>query len=107
VDYITFFLVRFHRCTFDILQNNVNKTRQNCKGYITLIHGHNVHRQINQSEPIMVQITKAQLEQATKIIVVTYHSGLTKWYPFSLDNMESIIWDFENITDIQIIEKGE
>ena len=55
----------------------------------------------------MVQITKAQLEQATKIIVVTYHSGLTKWYPFLLKNMESIIWDFENIHDIQIIEKGE
>lgn len=55
----------------------------------------------------MVQITKAQLEKATKIIVVIYHSGLTKWYPFSLDNMESIIWDFENIHDIQIIEKGE
>ena len=45
--------------------------------------------------------------QSTKIIVVIYHSGLTKWYPFTLENMESIIWDFENIHDIQIIEKGE
>ena len=55
----------------------------------------------------MVQITKAQLEQATKIIVVTYNSYLQKWYPFTLENMESIIMDFDNIVEIQIIEKGE
>ena len=42
------FAGQYQRCTFDILQNNVNKTLQNCKGYITLIHGHNVHTQINQ-----------------------------------------------------------
>lgn len=42
-----------------------------------------------------------------KIIVVIFHSGLTKWYPFTLENMESIVWDFHNIEDIQIIEKGE
>ena len=45
--------------------------------------------------------------QPTKIIVVQYHSGLTKWYPFTLENMESLVWDFENIHDIQIIEQGE
>lgn len=55
----------------------------------------------------MVQITKAQLEKATKIIVVIYHSGVSKWYPFTLENMESLVWDFENIYDIQIIEQGE
>jgi len=63
--------------------------------------------QQNQSEPIMVQITKAQLEQATKIIVVTYHSYVQKWYPFTLENMESILLDFDNIVEIHIIEKGE
>lgn len=55
----------------------------------------------------MVQITKAQLEQATKIIVVTYHSYLQKWYPYSLENFERIILDMGNIENIQIIEKGE
>ena len=55
----------------------------------------------------MVQITKAQLEQATKIIVVTYHSYVQKWYPFTLENMESILLDFDNIVEIHIIEKGE
>ena len=55
----------------------------------------------------MVQITKAQLEKATKIIVVTYHSYVQKWYPFTLENMESILLDFDNIVEIQIIEQGE
>jgi hypothetical protein len=45
--------------------------------------------------------------QSTKIIVVTYHSYIQKWYPFTLENMESILLDFQNIADIQIIEKGE
>jgi hypothetical protein len=47
-------------------------------------------------ESIMVQITKAQIEQATKIIVVT-----------SLENFERIILDMGNIENIEIIEKGE
>jgi hypothetical protein len=55
----------------------------------------------------MVQITKAQLEKATKIIVVIYHSGLTKWYLFTLENMESLVLEIENIYDIQIIEQGQ
>ena len=59
------------------------------------------------TEPIMVQITKAQLEKATKIIVVTYHSYVQKWYSFTPENMESILLDFDNIVEIQIIEQGE
>jgi hypothetical protein len=55
----------------------------------------------------MVQITKAQLEKATKIIVVIYHSGLSKWYLFTLENMESLVLEIENIYDIQIIEQGQ
>jgi hypothetical protein len=68
-------------------------------------------------ESIMVQITKAQIEQATKIIVVTeqatkiivvtYTSYLQKWYPYSLENFERIILDMGNIENIEIIEKGE
>ena len=54
-----------------------------------------------------VEETVEETVDKNKIIVVIYHSGLTKWYPFSLENMESIIWDFDNIHDIQIIEKGE
>ena len=54
----------------------------------------------------MIQITKAQLEQATKIIVVTYESGETKWFPFNLENMENIISEFEWISEIQIVERG-
>jgi hypothetical protein len=45
--------------------------------------------------------------QPTKIIVVTYHSYIQEWYPFTLENIESILLDFQNIADIQIIEKGE
>ena len=44
---------------------------------------------------------------SNKIIVVIFHSGLTKWYPFTLENMESIVWVFCDVVDIQIIEKGE
>jgi len=55
----------------------------------------------------MVQITKAQIEQATKIIVVTYNSYLQKWYPYSLENFEKIILDMGSIENIEIIEKGE
>jgi len=58
-------------------------------------------------ESIMVQITKAQIEQATKIIVVTYNSYLQKWYPYSIENFERIILDMGNIENIEIIEKGE
>ena len=47
------------------------------------------------------------VQLSDKIILVIFHSGLTKWYPFTLENMESIVWDFHNIEDIQIIEKGE
>jgi len=54
----------------------------------------------------MVQITKSQLEQATKIIVVTYESGETKWFPFTLENMEIVISEHSWIDDIQIIERG-
>lgn len=60
----------------------------------------------------MIQITKAQLEQATKteqatkIILVTYRSYLQKWYPFTLESFELIIADFGSIEDIQIIEQG-
>lgn len=46
-------------------------------------------------------------KQSTKIIVVTYSSYLQKWYPFTLENMESILMDFDNIVEIQIIEQGE
>ena len=60
----------------------------------------------------MIQITKAQIKQATngeqanKIIVVTYNSYLQKWYPFTLESFELIIADFDNIEIIQIIERG-
>lgn len=54
----------------------------------------------------MIQITKSQLEQATKIIVVTYESGETKWFPYTLENMENIISEFEWISDIQIVERA-
>ena len=50
-------------------------------------------------EPIMAQ--------STKIIVVTYHSYIQKWYPLTPENMESILLDFDNIVEIQIIEQGE
>ena len=50
-------------------------------------------------EPIMAQ--------PTKIIVVTYHSYIQKWYSFTPENMESILLDFDNIVEIQIIEQGE
>jgi len=45
--------------------------------------------------------------QPTKIIVVTYHSYVQKWYPLTPENMESILLDFDNIVEIQIIEQGE
>jgi len=45
--------------------------------------------------------------QSTKIIVVIYHNGVSKWYPFTLENMESIVLYIEDIYDIQIIEQGE
>jgi hypothetical protein len=55
----------------------------------------------------MTQITKAQIQQATKIILVTYRSWEQKWYPFTLESFEAIIADFGSIEDIQIIERGE
>ena len=42
----------------------------------------------------------------TKIIVVTYESGETKWFPFTLENMEIIISEHSWIDDIQIVERG-
>lgn len=45
--------------------------------------------------------------QSTKIIVVTYHSYVQKWFSFTPENMESILLDFDNIVEIQIIEQGE
>lgn len=60
----------------------------------------------------MIQITKAQIEQATKteqatkIIVVTYESYVQKWYPFTLESFETIIADFGSIENIEIIERG-
>jgi len=44
---------------------------------------------------------------SNKIIVVIFNSGLTKWYPFTLKNIKSLVWEVENIEEIQIIEKGE
>lgn len=64
------------------------------------------NKQSTTTGKTMIQITKAQLEQATKIIVVTYESGETKWFPFNLDNMENIISEFEWISEIQIVERG-
>lgn len=47
------------------------------------------------------------MAQSTKIIVVTYHSYIQKWFSFTPENMESILLDFDNIVEIQIIEQGE
>ena len=41
-----------------------------------------------------------------KIIVVTYQSYVQKWFPFTLENVESILLDFDNIAEIQILEQG-
>ena len=41
-----------------------------------------------------------------KIIVVTYQSYVQKWFPFTLENVESILLDFDNIAEIQILGQG-
>ena len=55
----------------------------------------------------MIQITKAQLKPIeTRIIVVTYESGVTKWFPFTLENREIIISEHHNIFDMQIVKRA-
>ena len=67
------------------------------------------NNQSTTEEPQQVtpQPTEPTMAQPTKIIVVTYHSYIQKWYSFTPENMESILLDFDNIVEIQIIEKGE
>jgi hypothetical protein len=60
-----------------------------------------------QPPQVTPQPKEPTMAQSTKIIVVTYHSYLQKWYPYSLENFERIILDMGNIENIQIIEKGE
>ena len=55
----------------------------------------------------MVEITRAEILQASKIIVVTYHSGIKKGYLFTPENMESILLDFDNIEKVYILDMEE
>ena len=43
--------------------------------------------------------------QSNKIIMVTYKNNLTKWYPYTLENLENLIIS-HNVIDTQIIENG-
>lgn len=67
------------------------------------------NNQSTTEEPSQVtpQPEEPTMAQPTKIIVVTYHSYIQKWYSFTPENMESILLDFDNIVEIQIIEQGE
>jgi len=67
------------------------------------------NNQSTTEEPPQVtpQPKEPTMAQSTKIIVVTYHSYVQKWYPHTPENMESILLDFDNIVEIQIIEQGE
>ena len=67
------------------------------------------NNQSTTEEPSQVtpQPEEPTMAQPTKIIVVTYHSYIQKWFSFTPENMESILLDFDNIVEIQIIEQGE
>ena len=88
-------------------ENNMKQSIKN-KIILTLLFGV-VTMAALTGENNMTQSIKPQkyFTVSSKIIVVIYHSGVTKWYRHDKENMESIILDFENIFDIQIIEKGE
>ncbi len=49
--------------------------------------------------------------QQNKIILVTYSSGLRKWYPYTLENMEKFILNMKELVsgfvEIEIIEQGQ
>tara|TARA_R100000231_G_scaffold139571_1_gene121330 strand:- start:1803 stop:2606 length:804 start_codon:yes stop_codon:yes gene_type:complete len=67
------------------------------------------NNQSTTEEPSQVipQPEEPTMAQPTKIIVVTYHSYIQKWFSFTPENMESILLDFDNIVEIQIIEQGQ
>ena len=44
--------------------------------------------------------------QPTKIIIVTYESGVMKWFSFTIENMESILSQHLWIDDIRIVFVG-
>lgn len=41
-----------------------------------------------------------------KIIIVTYESGVQRWFPFSLPTLEKIVVDHTFIDDLEIVEEG-
>ncbi len=42
----------------------------------------------------------------TKIVIVTYESGMIRWFPYSLETLEVLSSRYDFIEDIQIIECG-
>ena len=41
-----------------------------------------------------------------KIVLVTYESGVIRWFPYSLETLEDLAADSNCIEDIQIIKCG-
>jgi len=39
-----------------------------------------------------------------KIVLVTYESGVLRWFPYSLETLEALSAECQYIEDIQIIE---
>jgi hypothetical protein len=42
----------------------------------------------------------------TKIVIVTYEGGTIRWFPYSLETLETLSCECQWIEDIQIIECG-
>lgn len=41
-----------------------------------------------------------------KIIMVTYESGVVRWFPHTTDTLNQIVSDFDSIKEVAIIEQG-
>jgi hypothetical protein len=41
-----------------------------------------------------------------KIVLVTYESGIIRWFPYSLETLEALAAECQYIEDIQIIKCG-
>lgn len=52
---------------------------------------------------IPVEVTQPP---SREIVIVTYESGVIRWFPHTTDTLNQIVIDFDSIKEVAIIEQG-
>jgi|TARA_R100000329_G_scaffold1819_1_gene2987 DNA-binding XRE family transcriptional regulator len=53
---------------------------------------------VNQSPPPMAY---------KKILIITYESGVQRWFPVNAETLETVVSDLTTIDNLQIVEQGD